>query len=786
MSLFVSPVVSNYRDLNYALRAGTGVITGATTDDFIAVGTTAPSTYTLPNATLLEDGRRIMVKDVDGNADVNNITITAFGVQTIDGASSTSITSSYGARTFVTYGAQWFEENNNGLSSSSGANTRVLINQVAHGFSAENVLTRTGGVFTLAQADSAINGEVWGLVESVVDVDNFYLLTEGVFDFTGTDNSVYFLDDTTAGLLTTTEPTTTGSISVPLVWTISTTQAIFYNKRGNVVGSASSGWSLSGNSGTTSGTDFVGTTDTTALDFRTDNTVQIRLGTTGALTLLGTTQTISGTSVRIQGSSALRVGSSSTPVTILECSAGGYVSLDAQSTATLPLRFYERTTNGSNYVGFQAPNAITADVNWILPGADGTSGQALVTDGAGTLSWATAGSGWNLNGNTVTALKTIGTIDAFAFPIITTNTTRFTVSAGSATLTSTGNAIITTDTGSSLTLDSLDTGTVSLGAGASAKAIVIGNVTGATSLALSTGTGNFTLDGVGATTYTIGGSTTTGSLAFFNGLTTGALEMLNGNANQTIRFGGGTSSAVTKNIVIGNGTGGSIPINNITIGSNTGTSSLSLNVGSGHFQINGLAASNYDIGSSLGGAGTITLGANGQTGTVTLGQSAVGQLVSINSNDSAGSPEVQIANGDNTGVTTVAIASGNSSAGRNISIGGGVPTGGTTNVNLGNLTTGINSYTNVLGAFTYSRQAVSTTQTLSDNSSFIVATGTITLTLPAGVAGQYITVKNAGTGTVTVSANFDTGTSFPLSAFPLTSAVSQNFLCDSPGEWLLV
>ena len=48
------------------------------------------------------------------------------------------------------------------------------------------------------------------------------------------------------------------------------------------------------------------------------------------------------------------------------------------------LRFYE----GVNYVGFEAP-ALDADQIWVLPDADGTDGQALVTDGSGALDWAT-------------------------------------------------------------------------------------------------------------------------------------------------------------------------------------------------------------------------------------------------------------------------------------------------------------------------------------------------------------------------------------------------------------
>lgn len=41
-------------------------------------------------------------------------------------------------------------------------------------------------------------------------------------------------------------------------------------------------------------------------------------------------------------------------------------------------------------VSFKAPTTIAANVSWTLPAADGTSGQVLSTDGAGTLSWTTA------------------------------------------------------------------------------------------------------------------------------------------------------------------------------------------------------------------------------------------------------------------------------------------------------------------------------------------------------------------------------------------------------------
>ena len=67
----------------------------------------------------------------------------------------------------------------------------------------------------------------------------------------------------------------------------------------------------------------------------------------------------------------------------------GNVILDNQVDA----RFREATANGTNYVGFQAPATIAADVLWTLPATDGTSNQVLKTDGAGTLSWTTPTSG---------------------------------------------------------------------------------------------------------------------------------------------------------------------------------------------------------------------------------------------------------------------------------------------------------------------------------------------------------------------------------------------------------
>jgi len=73
------------------------------------------------------------------------------------------------------------------------------------------------------------------------------------------------------------------------------------------------------------------------------------------------------------------------------------VEINPFSTAagnTGELRFEELAANGTNYVGFKAPDLLTANRIWTLPSADGLSGQVLSTDGNGRLSWVPMGSGF--------------------------------------------------------------------------------------------------------------------------------------------------------------------------------------------------------------------------------------------------------------------------------------------------------------------------------------------------------------------------------------------------------
>ena len=65
------------------------------------------------------------------------------------------------------------------------------------------------------------------------------------------------------------------------------------------------------------------------------------------------------------------------------------VLVEATASQQGELRLYEDTDNGSNYMGFSAPAAITASLALLLPDGDGSSGQYMKTNGSGTLAWAT-------------------------------------------------------------------------------------------------------------------------------------------------------------------------------------------------------------------------------------------------------------------------------------------------------------------------------------------------------------------------------------------------------------
>lgn len=135
-----------------------------------------------------------------------------------------------------------------GDSSGGGSANSIDVEQTGHGLAVGDVVRVSGAnTYTKAQANSAANAEVVGIVTVVTDADNFTLTTGGVITAgvpAGAAGSVYFLSASTAGALTATEPTTAGQVTKPLLVVLeNATSALFINLRGGVIdaGSGSGG-----------------------------------------------------------------------------------------------------------------------------------------------------------------------------------------------------------------------------------------------------------------------------------------------------------------------------------------------------------------------------------------------------------------------------------------------------------------------------------------------------------------------------------------------------------------
>ncbi len=91
-------------------------------------------------------------------------------------------------------------------------------------------------------------------------------------------------------------------------------------------------------------------------------------------------------------------------------------------------------------------------------------------------------------GNSFGATASLGTNDAFGLNILTSGSTRFSLAAGSATLTGTGATTFTTSSGSALTLESGTTGGINIGTDADNESISIGTGAGIKTLTLGSAT----------------------------------------------------------------------------------------------------------------------------------------------------------------------------------------------------------------------------------------------------------------------------------------------------------
>jgi hypothetical protein len=106
----------------------------------------------------------------------------------------------------------------------------IDIFQAAHGFAEGHILYHDGTRYALAIATSVASSDVIGIVTKVVDADKFTLVTNGFVNFQGaipdgtwTPGTTYYLSANTPGVLTNVEPSTSGTVSKPILVAINST-----------------------------------------------------------------------------------------------------------------------------------------------------------------------------------------------------------------------------------------------------------------------------------------------------------------------------------------------------------------------------------------------------------------------------------------------------------------------------------------------------------------------------------------------------------------------------------
>ena len=155
------------------------------------------------------------------------------------------------------------------------------------------------------------------------------------------------------------------------------------------------GWSLTGNSTTTPGTNYLGTSDNTDLVVKTNGLEQMRVAKDGNVTL--------------EKSLTVKSGGATISAGGLTVSGGGATITGTSS-----------VTGSLNLSGSSSP--------LLVNGSAGTSGQVLVSQGSGTPQWQTlpngSSSGWQTNGNSAGSSDFIGTTNNVDFVIRTNNSER--------------------------------------------------------------------------------------------------------------------------------------------------------------------------------------------------------------------------------------------------------------------------------------------------------------------------------------------------------------------------
>jgi len=329
------------------------------------------------------------------------------------------------------------------------------------------------------------------------------------------------------------------------------------------------------------------------------------------------------------------------------------------------------STQGSNFIlnggnsfgsaisiGSNDANSLSFQTNGQIYETISSTGQIDIGNNTTTTS-----SNINIGTTTTTGNITIG-------KVLTSGTITIGGSAQTGTITlgqssGTNTIYIAGGAGTNTIVVGANTSTNTIGIGSftgSTNTITIGNTNSTTGITARIGTGNFSLDGVGASIYNIGASTTTGSISIGGSAQTGNLSIGSSSATNTVNIGYG---AGTTTINLGTGIAG----NSINIGTGANTTSQSINIASGNSAanstvniFNGTATSGtqtVNLMTGSGGTKLVNIGASGVTtgitGTFNLPSLTANGALYLNSN-TVTSGTLSVSNGG-TGQTTFTAGS---------------------------------------------------------------------------------------------------------------------------------
>ena len=276
--------------------------------------------------------------------------------------------------------------------------------------------------------------------------------------------------------------------------------------------------------------------------------------------------------------------------------------------------------DASNFVALQAPDTVASNVTFKLPGADGTSGQALITDASGNLSFGAAGAVvTNDEATNAERLVYVGSITSGALTAATQDS-GFTYNPSTGTLTAAAFS------GSGASLTSLNGSNIASGTIAAARVATLNQNTTGSAATLTTprtiggvsfdGSANITLPGVNAT----GNQNTTGSAAK---LTTTRAIALTGAVTGTANFDGSagisiaTTATADPTITLAGDLSGSATLTNLgnaTLTATIAANSVALSTDTtGNYVAAGATSGSGISGSVSSEGGTFTVTSNATT-----------------------------------------------------------------------------------------------------------------------------------------------------------------------------